>query len=186
MTLPEHESHGHDTDHHRGRWIRRREMCEDAAQAIAGAVQDELQIDRDLTNDEFAKHVKFPLYKAEIFPDIKFFGFDLTIDQARGNQTTPPFTDNFGWFFMIQEVPGEPRFGMDVTFEEGDDGLSWDDLAWTNLPSDIKFITAGTSPDIDPEAIKWAQDSAGMAYILFQKPSLVAVHAKDMLEKLNV
>ena len=157
-----------------------------AQKAIAGVVQDEPEIDRDLTNEEFAQHVKFPLYKAEIVPDIKFFGFDLTIDQARGNQPTPPFTDNLGWFFMIQEVPGEPRFGMDVSFEEGDDGLSWDDLAWTNLPADIKFITAGTTPNIDPETIKWGRDSAGMAYILFQKPSLVAVHAKEMLEKLTV
>ena len=157
-----------------------------AQKAIAGVVPDEPEIDRDLTNEEFAKHVKFPLYKAEIVPDIKFFGFDLTIDQARGTEPTPPFTDNLGWFFMIQEVPGEPRFGMDVTFEEGDDGLSWDDLAWTNLPADIKFITAGTQPNIDPEAIKWGRDSAGMAYILFQKPSLVAVHAKEMLEKLTV
>ncbi|HKH59798.1 MAG TPA: hypothetical protein VKA49_03150, partial [Flavitalea sp.] len=156
-----------------------------AQKAIAGAVQDEPEIDRDLTDEEFVKHIKFPLYKAEIVPDIKFFGFDLTIEQARGTQPTPPFTDNLGWFFMIQEVPGEPRFGMDVSFEQGDDGLSWDDLAWTNLPADIKFITAGTTPDIDPEAIKWGRDSAGMAYILFQKPSLVAVHAKEMLEKLT-
>jgi hypothetical protein len=156
-----------------------------AQKAIGGQLPDEPEIDRDLDDEEFRKHVRFPLYKAEIAPDIKFFGFDLTIEQARGTQLTPPFPDSFGWFFMIQQVPGEPQFGMDINFDAGSDGLSWDDLAWDQFGDDLKFIKASAPPAMDPETKKWGSDAATMAYILFQKPNLVAVHAKDMLENLN-
>ena len=132
--------------------------------------------------------VKLQLYSAEINPYIKLFGFDLTIEQCKGTAPSPGFSDTFGWFFVIQEVPGEPRFGMDITFDQGSDGLSWDDLAWTQLPETTRFITKTAAPSIGlpaPEKAKWASDSANMASILLQKPVMVAVHAKEMLENLN-
>ncbi len=160
-----------------------------AQKALAGTGDGHREIDLDLTAAEFETMVKFPLYRAEINPDIKLFGFDLTIDQCKGTAPSPGFPgDTFGWFFVIQEVPGEPRFGMDITFDEGSDGLSWDDLAWTQLPSNTQFITKTAVPTIGlpaPEKAKWASDSANMASILLQKPVMVAVHAKEMLENLN-
>ena len=159
-----------------------------AQKAISGEeYDDEPVIDLDLSEAEFKKHVKFPLYKADIAPDIKFFGFDLTIDEARGTEPSQNFVDDLGWFFVIQEVPGEPRFGMDVKFDQGSDGLSWDDLAWTNFNAGMKFITAGTKPNINPPDFdKWGTDAANMASILFQKPGMIAVHATEMLESLTV
>lgn len=158
-----------------------------AQKAIAGEhPDDDPVIDLDLSEEEFKTHVRFPLYKADIAPDIKFFGFDLTIDETRGTEPTAGFNDNLGWFFIIQEIPGEPRFGMDISFNQGSDGLSWDDLAWTNFDSAMKFITENVKPTIHPSDFnKWGTDSANMAYILFQKPSMVAVHAKEMLESLT-
>lgn len=144
-------------------------------------------IDQDLSEEEFKTQVKFPLYKAEIAPDIKFFGFDLTIEQARGTEATPGFTDDLGWFFILQEIPGEPRFGMDITFDPGSDGVTWDDLAWDSFGTDLKFIKAGTHPTFTPSdniPEKWGTSSANMAYVLFQKPSMVAVHAAEMLENI--
>ncbi|MFA5327637.1 MAG: hypothetical protein WC384_07590 [Prolixibacteraceae bacterium] len=158
-----------------------------AQKAIAGAhPDDEPVIDLDLSEEEFKTQVRFPLYKADIAPDIKFFGFDLTIDETRGTVKTPGFSDNLGWFFIIQEIPGEPRFGMDISFNQGSDGLSWDDLAWTNFDPGMKFITENVKPSIHPADFnKWGTDAANMAFILFQKPSMVAVHAKEMLESLS-
>jgi hypothetical protein len=154
-----------------------------AQKAIAGKDKEEPVIDTDLTNEEFEKQVKFPLYKAELPPDIKLFGFDLKIEQARGTELTPGFTDNLGWFFIIQEVPGEARFGMDIRYDAGSDGLSWDDLSWTHLPADTKFIKGSVLPTISlADKSKWGADSAHMADVLFQKPNMVAVHAKEMLE----
>jgi len=157
-----------------------------AQKAIAGTNSDEPVIDLDLTAEEFATQLKFPLYGAELPPDIKLFGFDLTIKQTRGTEATPGFDDQLGWFFVIQEVPGEPRFGMDISFDPGSDGLSWDDLAWDRLPGDTRFIKAVVPPSMSlPDGNRWGSDSANMAYILFQKPSMVAVHAKEMLEDLK-
>jgi hypothetical protein len=84
------------------------------------------------------------------------------------------------------QAPGSPVFGMDITFNQGDDGLSWDDLSWENFDTEIKFITKTVVPTITPpaEPIAWAVDSASMAYILFQKPNMVAVHALKMLKGL--
>jgi hypothetical protein len=142
-------------------------------------------INTTIANDQdFKEQIKFPLYKAEILPDIKFFGFDLTVEQARGTTLSSPFADNLGWFFVIQETPGEPRFGMDIS-ANGQPATSWDDLAWDHFDEDLEFVKASVPPAIDPEATKWGRDAAEMAYILFQKPSMVAVHAKDMLANLT-
>ena len=139
-----------------------------------------------MSAEEYVTEVKFPQYRAELPPDIKLFGFDLTIEQARGTELTPGFIDHLGWFFIIQEIPGEPRFGMDIRFDPGPDGLSWDDLAWDRLPPDTTFIKASVVPNISvPDKNKWGADSANMAYVLFQKPSMVAVHAKEMLDNLT-
>lgn len=157
-----------------------------AQKAIPGTNPEEPLIDTDLTNMEFQTQVKFPLYKADLPPDIKLFGFDLTIEQARGTQSTPGFTDSLGWFFVIQEVPGEPRFGMDIAYDPGSDGISWDDLAWDQLPPETRFISGSVLPTLSiADKNRWGADSAQMAYVLFQKPNLVAVHAREMLETLK-
>ncbi len=161
-----------------------------AQKAIAGSGGVPV-IDLDLTGAEFTQELLFPLYRADIAPDIKFFGFDLTARQARGDDPSPGFlaTDTLGWFFVIQEVPGEPRFGMDISYDPGSDGVSWNDLAWTNFPApNPDFITASPHPTgfspTDNSPDKWATSSANMAYVLFQEPSMVAVHASEMLASL--
>jgi hypothetical protein len=159
-----------------------------AQKAVAGGQGKPPVIDQDLSDTEFPKEVKFPLYKAECSPDIKFFGFDLTIDQARGTAPSDGFPgDTLGWFFVIQEIPGEPRFGMDVTHVTDSSGLNWDSLSWEDFanPDAMKFISVGVKPTLPfPNPSYWGADSADMAYILFRKPSMVAVHATDMLQNL--
>jgi hypothetical protein len=150
-------------------------------------------LDLDLTTAEFAQQLLFPLYKAELLPDIKLFGFDLTVRQAKGLDPSPrfPVTDHEGWFFVIQEVPGEPRFGMDIDYDPGSDGVTWDDLSWRSFtPPDPDFVKVSPSPiggafvPTDNTPNRWATTSANMAYMLFQKPSMVAVHASEMLKNL--
>jgi hypothetical protein len=48
-----------------------------------------------------------PLYEAKVEPDIYLLGFDLTADEARGGD------GDAGWFFVLKERPGDPRFGVD-------------------------------------------------------------------------
>lgn len=147
-----------------------------------------------------AANTKTPLYEARVDPDIFFFGFDLTASVARGGIGDDP-TDDPGWFFIIQERPGEPRFGFDVE-REGDLNV-WNDLAWPDVLSGAdEFIRLNastvtqtlvkpTSPEVQEKVEQWEEDrflrwhsdtdAAEAAYIMFQAPVMVAVHAAEML-----
>lgn len=145
-----------------------------------------------------ASKVRLPLYEAKVDPDIYFFGFDLTEPEARGGTGDQP-TDPPGWFFVIKERPGEPRFGLDIS---RDGPLEvWNDLAWPDvapdpgtryLPVDSGAATLTLTPPSDPDkadqhaedaALSWHPgiSSADLAYLLYQAPVLVAVHAREML-----
>jgi len=148
--------------------------------------------------------VRTPLYEARIDPDITFFGFDITAEEALGDPDGND-VDRAGWFFIIKERPGEPRFGLDLG--GGETLYTWNDLGWDNVapgsqPGDMLEITA-TSPEIalvtppssagddlraqaqDDRAVRWhrGMDAAELAYILYQVPVLVAVHAAEMLPR---
>jgi len=64
--------------------------------------------------------LKFPSFRGTLEPDITFFGFDITPDEAlyepyhRSDTLTPDNHPNEGWFFVLQEPPAETRFGLDV------------------------------------------------------------------------
>jgi hypothetical protein len=147
--------------------------------------------------------VRMPLYEAKVEPDIYFLGFDLTEEKARGG-TGEPGDEDAGWFFVIKERPGEPRFGLDV--DRAGPLQVWNDLAWPDVlppaaPAGAKYIRldqhippleAPTAPADIEKADQYAEDravtwngeisSADLAYILYQAPVLVAVHAREMLK----
>jgi hypothetical protein len=149
---------------------------------------------------QFDREFKFPLFRAEIDPDLRFFGFDLTTEKAKGTVPSNGFaaTDTRGWFFVIQEVPGEPRFGMDIAYEATQDSDNdptndprdtWNNLAWNLFgPAEPAFVKRSPPPAFprpgsqDLNAHLWARNSAELAYSLFQTPVMVAVHASEMLE----
>ncbi|MBP6237494.1 MAG: hypothetical protein KA536_15200 [Saprospiraceae bacterium] len=164
--------------------------------------------------------IKSPLFEAKVDPDIYFFGFDLTVCKAKGGtgKADKPVDErcadevdrlDAGWFFVIKERPGEPRFGLDI----GDGGNVepdgkielWNDLSWGDLTpqvADGEFIqitnqTPTITADqplegedlekqpqqVEDKLISWHKDmnAAELAYILYQVPVLVAVHASEML-----
>jgi hypothetical protein len=145
--------------------------------------------------------VKTPLYEAKVEPDIYFFGFDLTPQTARGGQIVEGEEDP-GWFFVLKERPGEPRFGLDLPRAAPQPTLhTWNDLAWTDVLTSYQvggFLRVGerapvlTDPGSESDAKEqhdedsrflWRADThaAELAYILFQVPVLMAVHAAEML-----
>ena len=150
--------------------------------------------------------IKTPLYGAQVMPDIWFFGFDLTVPAARGG-TGENDLDDAGWFFVIKERPGEPRFGLDVERAAAEPLVTWNDLAWNDvLVTDGSLrIEAGmpahslvppsSTPEVEPDAeveqhaedvhVAWNADTnaADVAYVLYQVPVLVAVHAAEMLPR---
>ena len=157
--------------------------------------------------------IRTPLYSAKVDPDIYFFGFDLTVSDAKGETEpeTPTFA-NAGWFFVIKERPGEPRFGFDIPAADGDNStlISWNDLDWSRvvpaeegvidldrLPKPLNLPASPPSSDGDPEQegqlkqykddiqVHWdaTMDASNLAYILYQVPMMVCVHASEMLLK---
>ncbi len=140
-----------------------------------------------------------PLYEAKIDPDIYLFGFDLTAAKAKGE--TPDKPDDPGWFFVIKERPGEPRLGLDT--DKQPTLQTWNDLSWPDLPAvapgaNLAIATSpasftlhdptGTDSEKKPQHdddvhVAWshAMHAATLAYILFQVPVLVGVHASEML-----
>jgi hypothetical protein len=142
--------------------------------------------------------LRTPLFGAKVDPDIYFFGFDLTAEAARGQDASVPNADP-GWFFVIRERPGEPRFGLDI--ERSGKLNVWNDFAWADVALDAPFIPVGasatthhlaepTGADIEKHeqwtedrSLHWGPDlnSSEIAYILYQAPVLVAVHAQEML-----
>ncbi len=145
--------------------------------------------------------IRSPLYEARADPDIYFIGFDLTIAEAEGGNGEHP-GDDPGWFFVIKQRPGEPRFGLETSrpgvldvFDE----LTWNDALPGAAPG--AFLTAASlapvtlaepSPpdperqqqhDDDEQADAAAISSARWAYLLFRAPILVAVHADQMLSQ---
>lgn len=143
-----------------------------------------------------------PLYEAKVDPDIHFFGFDLTVEDAKGGTGASP-GDDPGWFFVIKERPGEPRFGLDG--EQAPTLQVWNDLSWPTVqskppgayielataPATLAVASPGTADEKFPQyendkAIQWnraTMTSAELAYILFQAPVLVGIHASEMLPK---
>jgi hypothetical protein len=131
--------------------------------------------------------IKFPVFKAEAGADLKFIGFELTAAAAKGDLTQA------GWFFVVQETPGETRFGLDISGPDpSQSDLTWDDASW-DLVTGKKIAVPKVLPDakitafennlVHAESLKakWGKSSADMAYILYQKPVMIAIHANEML-----
>lgn len=149
---------------------------------------------RVLDDGDPAVTIKAPIFKAQIEPDIHFLGFDLTVSKAKGSPTPPGGASGVvdaGWFFVIQERPGEPRFGLDIVDSQSPLPTlqEWNDLTWNHLgnPDELPYIDLNAAPALQnvtsaDSHIRWASNAADMAYILYQDPVMVAVHADNMLE----
>jgi len=149
-------------------------------------------------NDPADPNIRFPQYKAYVGPDIHFIGFDLSVEEVRGDPALDETADakasipanKLGWFFALKEMVGEPRFGLDDGLPEAPEPTVWDNLAWQNLGDGVTRIDVAKPFAIEPggtdrENVTWGANSADMAFILYQKPVLVAVHAREMLRSVG-
>jgi hypothetical protein len=137
-----------------------------------------------------------PVYKATLTPDITVAGFDLNETTARGS--TRPGQPQ-GWFFVFQQNPGEPRFGLEPPPEPYAVPIvdQWNELSWANFAAtknalqQLTFLPAGTAPqgiaiveshDNPGDARNaWNRDAAQTAFILLNRPARIAIHAELML-----
>jgi hypothetical protein len=98
-----------------------------------------------------------PLFTGFIEPDTCFFGFGMGVAAARGDD------DGLGWFFVVQEQPFEPRFGLDEASRQqsvdgwlpdppaadggqGPPALATAELAWGHLVAREQFQRLSHAP----------------------------------------
>jgi hypothetical protein len=164
-----------------------------------------VDVDPDAKQAPSRDVLRTPLYMSKVEPEIFFLGFDLTISAALGGTGEKP-NDPPGWFFVIKEREGEPRFGFEET--SGGSLSVWSDLGWDKVPlkgTAVKFIDPNatvslTAPSVSVSSdeqrqtaedgqVYWNNDprwnndgsAAELAYILYQPPMMVAIHAREML-----
>ena len=128
----------------------------------------------------------FPIFRGTLEPDVTFLGFNLAPKDALAGD---------GWFFVIQQQPTEPRFGLDDDpFGVGESHEipkleTWNDLNWAHLaPSadELNKLSYVHVLDLNlketkPTKGKWGQNAAHMAHITKQLPVRVAIHATELI-----
>ena len=70
---------------------------------------------------------RHPIFRGTLAPDITFFGFNLSVEDARGGTAASPE----GFFFVFQEQVTETRFGLEP--QATGTVTKWADLAWTSF-----------------------------------------------------
>ena len=150
--------------------------------AVIYAAQAVLE-DGQLKPSKASDHGLQPLFRGTLKPDVTFLGFPLSKQQALAG---------LGYFFIIQQQPTEPRFGLDeanFTTPQPPPLTTWNDLSWrhlANTPAALQALSHATLtavlPEI-PDKAQWKKNAAHQAYITLQRPVRIAIHARDMLTK---
>jgi hypothetical protein len=137
--------------------------------------------DGRLTLSSDAKDEQHPLFRGTLKPDVTFLGFDLTREKV---------LDDPGWFFVIQQQPTEPTFGLDAAdFAEPLPSLTtWDNLSWrhlVNTEAELKALSHASIRKILPviSGAVWGKTSAHQAFITLQRPVRIAIHAREMIRE---
>ncbi|WP_119070898.1 hypothetical protein [Aggregatilinea lenta] len=120
--------------------------------------------------------IKRPVFQGKLDPDIIFGGFDLVDDDL---------DEDGGWFFIVQEQPTEPRFGLDEP--DGPPGTltGWSGASWAHAG-----VSAGGHLKLaaNPLAgrtfsgLTFGSNAAHMAAITLQQPMRVAVHGRYLVQ----
>ena len=154
---------------------------------------------RILSDKQDETTVKFPIFSAQLEPDIFLFGFDLTIPEVRGERVYNPTVANTagknpGWFFCFKERPGQTKFVLDdyknpiggTTRPASPAVGEWDDLTWEHLVTaneqlDEYTMNFGQHHFTGPAAPAWGDNAADLAHILLQDPVIYGRHAEEMI-----
>ena len=97
----------------------------------------------------------YPVFQSVLTGDVAYYGFELTLEQARGSST------DGGYYFVLQEHPSEPKFSDPTSPASG----------MNALPTDY-------TGDNGVQAIGVAADLAAAA---FEHPTRAAILGKDLL-----
>ncbi len=130
--------------------------------------------------------VKMPIFTGSLGPGVQFFGFDLDVRVARGS--TRQADGEPGYFFVFEEQPGAPRFGLDAADADlaGTTPQQWSELSWSHLAGSGKRPPRFVDLDANRRLARavdgtWGDNAAAMAAITLQQPVRMLVHADALL-----
>jgi len=147
--------------------------------------------DGSLVIDENKAHLRqLPMFSGRMRGGTVFFAFALTSEEALGG-------GGEGWFFVFQENPTAPRFGVNESNESArkttaDNISNWSDIHWDMLELDerSRYIDLDKNQKLKGKKLmdaggkerRWAYSPAETAHIMLQPPVRVAVHASRFIE----
>jgi hypothetical protein len=122
-----------------------------------------------------------PVFRGTAGVDTAYLGFEIARETLGGSGTAA----DLGWYVVIQEIEGAPRFGFDES-SAGTTGFNtWNDVAWPMVgltaPGEYVSIAAKTLKPATPGHLLWGGGSAHMASICLQHPVRLSIHASLLL-----
>ena len=141
----------------------------------------------------------YPIFAGSLSRDVVFLGFQLdpgedVATHVRGSSEQR--AGQPGRFFIFEQPPTAPRFGLDVGSPEhaGRSPRWWKDVSWFHALGQAESGAShvplaplmGTRASYDQDGENtwqetWARDAAAMARITLQRPVRMLVHADQML-----
>lgn len=143
--------------------------------------------------------IKTPVFQMDQAPDVTLLAFDRPTAELGGDAAPP---GDPGWFIVLQELPGEPRFGLDAVSDGftgpwGGAPSNWANVNWSHAAADagalaaltylpLASIAAQSLPLSDPlgassppPSATWARSSADIAAITRQRPFRLYLHGAN-------
>jgi hypothetical protein len=135
-----------------------------------------MDVPENATQAQRDQIIKRPVFPGKLDPDIIFAGFDLVDDDLEKDG---------GWFFIVQEQPTEPRFGLDEPDGEPKPLSSWAGASWAHTGvaagGHLK-LTGNPLAGKTFSSLTFGSNAAHMAAITLQQPMRVAVHGRYLVQ----
>ena len=123
-----------------------------------------------------ATMMTLPVFRGRIGDDVLYAGFALPrLEDAVG---TPAPSGSPGWYLLLSENPGDPRFGLDPDGAGAPPTRA--NLSWTHLDLDAaaSYATLGAFPNVaDASFVASSATAADVANLVRQRPFRVFLHA---------
>jgi hypothetical protein len=131
-----------------------------------------------------------PSFVAEIGRGARIYGFPIDVEDLQAEPSGP----DGGYFVVIEEQAGDPRFGLDDAAPEQfnvdtADLASWDDLGWGHLVANQAALDGLAHVELTGRRVDglalggdtWGDDAAAMARITLRRPFRLIAHARTLL-----
>jgi hypothetical protein len=156
--------------------------------AVKALAPDQPGLKEYVNDDSFTEDRIWPIFSGSLAPDLTFLGFPRTPYQLCKGE------DGNGYFIVLEERLGEPRFGFDLPDDTSPapqpTSSWWFDLTWASLQrTPVGQVEENTYIDDATPAANvgqkpiWGSSAAAVANISLQRPVRVCVHASKMLSE---